>query len=84
MFEGHIMYTVGKDWVFNLTEFNGYRVYKDKEGKVVKYTKAFNIMQVNGNYDYEKYINVPIRVLETCIKIIENYREEAFIAHVNH
>ena len=41
MFDGHQMYKIGNDWVFNLTEFIGYKVKVDKNnGTVLSYKKA--------------------------------------------
>ncbi len=80
MFDGHKMYKIGNDWVFNLTEFIGYKLKVDKnDGTVISYTKAFKLTKTPDGYSYDKYMSVPVGVLRKAIKIVENYQKEAFL-----
>lgn len=79
MFEGHIIYKIGNDWIFDLTEFIGYRVYVN-EGEVENFTKAFTVTKsADGDYLFEKIIEIPVGVMRKTTKIIENYIREAMI-----
>lgn len=80
-FEGHQLNTIDKCWVFDLTTFIGYHVTFDKDNKVKEYTKAFVVIRnsENGNYSFDKKINVPIKILRKTVDIISRYRKEALL-----
>mgnify|MGYP000941603742 CR=1 FL=1 len=82
MFEGHQLYKIDDEWVFNLTEFTGYRVNVNKEDNtVISYDKAFRLIKTLNDYSYDKYMSVPIGVLRKSINIVENYQKEAFLCN---
>ena len=83
-FDGHQLYTIGNDWVFDLTEFIGYKVIK-KNGHVSSYEKAFSVEKNINNTDFKfsRDIKVPAGVVRKVREIITNYYKEAML-DVNH
>lgn len=81
MFDGHVMYKICDNWIFNLTEFIGYKIKTKQNGQVESYTKAYklNKEETNEYYYYDKYISVPVGVLRKSMDIVENYNKEALL-----
>lgn len=81
-FEGHELYKIEENWVFDLTTFIGYHVEFDtKTDRIKCYTKAFiatynNEMQA---YGFEKYMAIPTRILRKAVNIIQTYRKQALL-----
>ena len=81
-FEGHELYQINRNWVFDLTEFIGYRTRTNKKNKLVEYTKAFRIKDENrdGKCVCIKYIDsIPVGVLRKSKEVIKAYYMEALI-----
>lgn len=80
-FEGHDLYKIDTNWLFDLTTFIGYHVDLDKSGRVVNYTKAFIASYKNEtqSYSFDKYIDIPTRIMRKAVNIIQNYRKEALL-----
>ena len=76
-FTGHKLVIINRSWVFDMTEFKGYRT-KVSKGVVIDYKMAFSVTEgSDGKLDFEKFdIQVPTYVLKSVEKIIKNYREE--------
>ena len=81
MYEGHHFIKIcGDEWVFDITEFIGYKVKLDKDKKTVKeYKPAFEAMNYNKQIVFEKYTRVPAKVLRETAEVIVNYEKEALI-----
>ena len=73
MFKGHkFVKLTSNNWVFDLTEFIGYRVYTTANS--LEYQKAFRAnMQSNNMVRFEKYTGVPIKVLKESDQLINGY-----------
>lgn len=81
MYEGHHFIKVyGDNWVFDFTEYIGYKVTLDKNKRVKDYKMAFTAIDFKKQIIFEKHIKVPLKVLKETVKIIEKYEREAFIS----
>jgi hypothetical protein len=70
----------GDTWVFDITEFLGYKVVLAKDKKTVKeYKLAFTATSYNRQIVFEKHIGVPAKILKETVNIIEKYEQEAFV-----
>lgn len=81
MFEGHQLYKIGNGWVFDLTEFIGYKVKLDGMDKVVGYQRAFKITKTSDGYMHNKYISVPSGIIRKSLAVVKNYKREAFLEY---
>lgn len=81
MYEGHQFMKICNDnWVFDITEFIGYKVMLDKDKKTVKsYKMAFTAIDMDKQIIFEKHIGVPAKVLKETVDIIKKYEKEAFV-----
>ena len=81
MYEGHHFVKIcNEQWVFDITEFIGYKVVLEKDKKTIKEFKpAFTVIKDHTQYIFEKHISVPVRVLKESLSVIEKYEKEAFI-----
>ena len=48
MFDGHRLFKIGNNWVFDLTEFIGYKVTQE-DGVIKTYEKAFTVTKSNSD-----------------------------------
>lgn len=80
-FEGHALYKLGKEWIFDLTTFIGYNVTLDDSDNILGYKKAFIVTFNNEtkSYSFDKYTTIPTRVLRKVVSIIQKYRKEALL-----
>lgn len=80
IFDGHKMYKIGNEWVFNITECTGYKVYIE-DGQVQSFMKAFKVNRSKdgGHYTFERYMDVPAGVLRRATAIIDKYLREALV-----
>lgn len=81
MYEGHQFIKVCNDnWVFDITEFIGYKVQLSRDKKTVKgYKKAFTAIDMDKQIIFEKHMGVPAKVLKETVDVIEKYEKEAFL-----
>jgi len=81
MYEGHhFIKLCDGEWVFDITEFLGYKVVLDKDKKTVKdYKLAFTVVNYNKQIQFEKHIRVPAKVLKSTVEVIEQYEKEALL-----
>jgi len=70
MFDGHHFVKIDDDWVFDLTDFKGYKVYKH-EG-TLEYELAYTISNTNNIFIHNTFIDTPLHVLRRTQKIINN------------
>ena len=84
MFEGHELYKIEKDWLFDLTTFMGYHV-DISENNVTGYQKAFIAIRDpdTGTYSFDKKMKVPIKVLRKAVSVIQRYRKEALLENAD-
>ena len=77
MFEGHKFVKLILDsWVFDFTEFIGYKVTTGKDTKVNNYRAEFKAsLDADDcrNITFEKSESVPVKVLKEAYNIIQNY-----------
>ena len=81
-FDGHEIYRINRNWIFDLTEFTGYRTKTNKKSKLLEYTKAFKIRdnKHNCNFQYTKYIDaIPVGIMRKSEEVIKAYYKEALI-----
>ena len=79
MYDGHQFVKIDNTWVFDLTEYKGYKV-KANNGKIESYTKAFSAIEIDNNmYYFEKYIEVSLSILKKALKIINKNNEDTLI-----
>ena len=77
MFKGHqFIQLVNENWVFDLTEFVGYKVKLNNEGEVVSYKEAFQVLTVSDEIIFDKHIRVPLKILKEASNQIKLYWEE--------
>lgn len=77
-FTGHKLVIINRSWVFDMTEYIGYKT-KVNKGTVISYERAFRVEEdanVNLNFTKELGIKVPTYILKSVEKIIKRYREE--------
>lgn len=73
--KGHVLYRIGDEWLFDVTDCIGYRVYKNKNGNTVqKYEIAFKININNDTYDIRYRISTPFGVARKAINLLRKYR----------
>lgn len=86
-FEGHDLYKIDSEWVFDLTTFIGYHVTLSSEyPSIVKgYTKAFITVfdKDSGSYSFEKLTDIPMRIMRKVVDLIQKYRKEALLEYSN-
>lgn len=81
-FDGHQLYKIENNWLFDLTTFIGYHVKLDESKQnVIGYTKAFIAIKSDDSdtYSFDKIIDIPIRILRKVTCIIQQYRREALL-----
>ena len=79
-FQGHRFYKIGNNWIFNLTEFVGYKV-EVRDGKVEQFEEAFRVIKSEDHTDYnfQREMPIPLGVMRKSKSIIEDYLKEALI-----
>ena len=75
MFTGHnFVKVVNNEWVFDITEFVGYKVEFDSSGKVTGYKKAFKAeCKGNSEISIERYEEIPVKVINQVKSLISVY-----------
>lgn len=77
MFKGHhFIKLVNENWVFDLTEFVGYKVKVDNDGNVSSYREAFQALTVGDEIIFNKFTRVPLKILKEASKQIRDYMDE--------
>lgn len=85
-FQGHEVYKINRNWIFDLTTYTCYKV-KLKNDTVSNCDKAFRLVvckdKETNKYkkiEYIKYIeSIPVRVIRKAKEIVRKYLEEALI-----
>lgn len=75
MFKGHnFIKIINGNWVFDMTEFVGYKVDIDNKTKKFNYTKAFTAsLTEENNVEFKKFLGIPIKVLKETNRVINKY-----------
>lgn len=77
MFTGHTFTKlINENWVFDFTEYIGYKVELNKQGEVRKYTEAFRAVTEDNKINFLKSMSVPVKVLREAQKQIELYQND--------
>lgn len=77
MFDGHqFIKLVNDNWVLDITEYIGYKVKVDKDGKVESYKEAFTIAVADNEVSVDKAMRVPIKVLREASNIVMKHQKE--------
>ena len=77
MFAGHEFIKIITDtWVFDLTEFIGYKVELNNDNTVKSYEKAFQVVEGDNGYEIDKFIKVPTKILKETLNQIKKYIED--------
>ena len=85
MFKGHTIYIINKNWIFDLTEFTGYKVLEVSDnGEILDVQMAFRIEPVGETYVFNKYMSVPVDVVRRSKKIVSEYRKEVYLEDGEH
>jgi len=80
--DGHQLYIISNDWLFDLTTFTGYRTTKNSEGKLSSITKAYSVSKQDSsnNFTFCKDIkDIPMGVLRKTLNIINTHYKNTFI-----
>lgn len=81
MFEGHRLHRVGKNWFFDLTTFIGYKVELGADGRVMRYSDTFKIVEESGSgLNVLKYEKVPLGIIRKSYRVIEDFRRRAYLS----
>lgn len=77
MFKGHnFVKLICDNWVFDMTEFIGYKVIFDKKGNIQKYTKAFEVSRNEDNeIQVKRFENIPVKVIKEVNNLVKGYIE---------
>jgi hypothetical protein len=81
MFEGHDIYKINRNWIFDLTTFRGYKIRTKKE-KIIECTEAFRLKNIGkpGELEFTRVIeSVPLGVLRKSEDIVREYYKEALV-----
>ena len=73
-FQGHQFVILGEQWVFDMTEFKGYKITYDASGELESFEEAFDV-EVRGHDNtlrYHKEIDVPLIIMEKTEKLIRS------------
>lgn len=77
MFQGHnFVKLVTDNWVFDLTEFTGYKVKLNSNREVESYKEAFSATYTENGVEFDKYMHIPLKVLKEAANVILNYLED--------
>lgn len=77
MFKGHqFIKLLNDNWVFDLTEYQGYKVKLDSANEVVSYKKAFDAEVIEDEIIFNKFTRVPMKVLKEASNQIRIYEKE--------
>lgn len=80
-FLGHQMYTIYKNWLFDLTTFTGYKLTFENN-KIISYEKAFSLQDIdnNGKFEVTKFIdNIPVGIIRKSQVIVGIYYKRTFV-----
>lgn len=81
MFEEHqFIKLINNNWVFDLTEFIGYKVKLDKDDNVISYKEAFQVLTVGEELIFEKFIRVPLKILKEASNQIKLFWEDTGVS----
>lgn len=76
MFKGHQFVKLLNDtWVFDLTEYVGYKVKVNDNGEVLNYKEAFEAKVVGDEIILNKFMRVPMKVLKEASNQIKIYEK---------
>lgn len=82
-FEGHEIYKINNNWVFDLTEHVGYKIKINRHGKIKEYSKAFKLVDENKQgleFKCVKYLDgIPLGIVNKSLEVIKAYYREALI-----
>lgn len=82
MFQGHqFVSLINKNWIFDLTEFIGYKVKLDENDNVISYKEAFQAIVIDSDIVFEKSMRVPLKVLKEAYSQISNYYKEFEVSY---
>ena len=77
MFKGHqFIKLIDNHWVFDLTEFVGYKVKVDDNGNVISYKEAFEAEAIEEEIMFTKLTRVPLKVLKEAANQIRIYMND--------
>lgn len=77
MFKGHqFIKLLNDNWVFDLTEYQGYKVKLDGNNNVIGYKEAFTAEVVEDEIIFNKTTRVPLKVLKEAYNQIRIYEAE--------
>jgi len=82
MFKGHQFVKIYNDnWVFDVTEYKGYKVKLGSNGEIQDYREAYRALINNNELTFEKYMVVPIKVLKETVNFIKAYNKEICVEY---
>lgn len=77
MFQGHqFVKLLNENWVFDLTEYIGYKVNVNEQKEVTSYKQAFQASYMGEEIVFEKFTRVPIKILKEAANVIRAYEED--------
>lgn len=85
MFKGHqLVKLVNDHWVFDITDYTGYKVSINKSGEATSYKEAFRAYRDDDEICIEKTIPVPIKIIKETMIVINSIEEKALVKGDKH
>lgn len=77
MFKGHqFVKLINDSWILDLTEFKGYEVNLDSNGKIVSFRQRFSVNVENGNISLKREMGaIPVKIIKEAINQVRNHLE---------
>lgn len=81
-FTGHQLVLINGGWMFDITEFKGYKVELNSDNQLVRSNLAFIVKEMDNDieegdrenqYYFLKNMQIPLSVLQTALRVILNY-----------
>lgn len=83
-FNGHQLFKIDRNWLFDLTTFVGYRVSLNGN-KVTDFSKAFTVGldDRSNSFRFNRVASTPVRVMRKVIDLIQRYLKEAYLVYAD-
>ncbi|MEM4385945.1 MAG: hypothetical protein QXD03_05300 [Candidatus Anstonellales archaeon] len=80
-FDGHKVIIIDNEWMLDVTEFIGYKIDYDDEGKIKSAIKAYTISidRENNKIEFKRHIKVPTKIIMRSAGIIYKDLQDALI-----
>lgn len=74
-FKGHDLIKLSRDYVFDITEYRGYRIIYGLLGKIKGTSLAFEVYEKDENsVEFKKYEGISVGILKQAMKNMNKHR----------